>query len=295
LALFDRQQKKARRATTAPTTWKPATDATAKAYEERSQELSAAQRAPKGMTQNPAREPVEETESVDAREAPEVQDLQETEGPEMKDIDQTLPSALEPELRKIFDDAVARVAEVELDAIRKSRELTQRSEEEGREDLKYALDGALQLVDALRVALEHAVEAVGKVHGTESELDQRRTRQPVDLPTAPAPVAEEPQPEPEPVAEPLPEPAAEPSTNRVSAESYTEPSPEMTEMFREQIQNMKSGGKSREEAERSLLRFNLGRRFLGLLDEVYAENSAEATQGSANGERKSRVRGFFTR
>ena len=80
-----------------------------------------------------------------------------------------------------------------------------------------------------------------------------------------------------------------------SAESLTEPSPEMTQMFREQIVNMRDSGKSREEAERSLLRFNLGRRFLGLLDEIYAEEPTATPHRSSNGQRKRRVRSFFTR
>ncbi len=260
---------------------------------------------------------------------------------------EALPSALEPELRKIIDTAVARVAAIELDAIRQSRALTQRSEEEGREALKYALDRAFQLmnsfelltgtiagmVDALRVELDDAVEALRNVEEPESELsrelDARHAAQaPVEEPAAPEPepepepvaeepepvVAAEPEPEPEPVAEVAPEPEpepevvaepnlpepvaeqpAEPSSNGAGAESLTEPSPEMTEMFREQILNMRNSGKSREEAERSLLRFNLGRRFLGLLDEIYAEDPVEVSQRSGDGQRKRRVRRFFTR
>ena len=260
---------------------------------------------------------------------------------------ESLPSALEPELRKIIDTAVARVAEIELDAIRQSRALTQRSEEQGREALKYALDRAFQLMnsfelltgtingmlDALRAELDDAVQALRSVQEPESdlsrELDARRaaeapaavaepapppvvaepTERPpvVEEPVVEAPVAEEPEPapvaaepEPAPVAEeqapePAPEPVAEPSRNGGSAETLSEPSPEMTEMFREQIQNMKSSGKSREEAERSLLRFNLGRRFLGLLDEVYSEDSDEAAESAGGEKSKGRVRGFFSR
>ena len=48
-----------------------------------------------------------------------------------------------------------------------------------------------------------------------------------------------------------------------------EPSPELTGMFREQITRMRDDGKSRDEAERVLLRFRLGHRFLGMLDEIY--------------------------
>ncbi len=103
----------------------------------------------------------------------------------------------------------------------------------------------------------------------------------------------------EPVEEPAPErvlePVAEAATNGTGPEPLTEPSPEMTEMFREQIQNMKESGKSREEAERSLLRFNLGRRFLGLLDEIYADDAVAGAHRSSAGPGKSRMRGFFTR
>ena len=48
-----------------------------------------------------------------------------------------------------------------------------------------------------------------------------------------------------------------------------EPSTELTGMFREQITRMRDDGKSRDEAERVLLRFRLGHRFLGMLDEIY--------------------------
>jgi hypothetical protein len=222
---------------------------------------------------------------------------------------ETLPAALEPELRKIIDTAVAQVAAIELDAIRQSRALTQRSEEEGREALKYALDRAFQvmnsfelltgtiagMVDALRVELDDAVEALRNVQEPESELsrelDERRAAQ--EPPEEPPAVPQEPEPEPQAAAEP--EPVAEPSLNGGGAEPLAEASPELTEMFREQIQHMRDSGDSREQAEQSLLRFNVGRRFLGLLDEVYAEDPAETADASGDGQRKRRVRGFFSR
>lgn len=83
--------------------------------------------------------------------------------------------------------------------------------------------------------------------------------------------------------------------NGGGAESMTEPSPELAEMFREQLQHMRSNGESREQAERTLLRFSAGRQFLGLLDEVYSEEPAEMAEQSGNGQRKGRVRSFFTR
>jgi len=236
---------------------------------------------------------------------------------------EALPAALEPELRKIIDTAVARVAAIELDAIRQSRALTQRSEQQGREALKYALDRAFQLmnsfelltatiagmVDALRTELDDAVTALRDVQEPESalsrELDARKEEKPEPEPE-PEPVAVEPEPEPEPVVsepEPQPEPAvpepvaavaAEPALNGV--EAHTEPSPEMEETFRERLRTMKDDGKSRQEAERSLLRFNLGRLYVPLLDEIYPEDEPAAmSQPSSNGQRKRRVRSFFTR
>ena len=123
------------------------------------------------------------------------------------------------------------------------------------------------------------------------------------------PVAEEPVAEETPAEEPVPEepvaaeePVAEPEFRAIDDEpssngdgaSLTEPSPEMTEMFREQLQSMKSSGKTRQEAERSLLRFNVGRRCLGLLDEIYGEDTGEATP-SGEQQRKGRMRSFFSR
>ena len=43
-----------------------------------------------------------------------------------------LPASLEPELRKIIDTADARVAAIELEAIKEARQITQRSEAEAR-------------------------------------------------------------------------------------------------------------------------------------------------------------------
>ena len=97
---------------------------------------------------------------------------------------ETLPAALEPELRRIIDTAVARVAAIELEAIHEARELTQRSEKEAREALRFALDRAFNLIatlellastvsgmaDALKIELDDAIGALRKVPEPESEL-----------------------------------------------------------------------------------------------------------------------------
>ena len=231
-------------------------------------------------------------------------------------LNETLPVALEPELRKIIDTAVARVASIELEAIRESRRLTQRSEEEGREALKFALDRAFQLVNsfelltvtvagmvsAMRVELDAAMAALDHADDPYSRLAS---------PVTPAKAIDEaPQPEPEeapaplaaePVADHTPDIPVTPDAEKAQGmngdapELHTEPSPEMTEMFREQIINMKSSGKTREEAERSLLRFNLGRRFIGLLDEIYSGDTTEVEVAPASGQRKRFARRFFSR
>ena len=247
MALFDRQRKKAGMASRAPVELRPARPPVA---------------APPKPVEEPARGSDTEAEEVQ-RQAQEEQNVQEPQAAEAKAIDQspaadpstasaalseyqqevtpappvrheTLPAALEPELRKIIDTAVARVAAIELDAIRQSRALTQRSEEQGREALKYALDRAFQLmnsfelltgtiagmVDALRVELDDAVEALRNVQEPESELsrelDARRAAQePVEEPAAqepePAPAAVRPEPEPEPEPEPADRRARSPS------------------------------------------------------------------------------------
>jgi hypothetical protein len=126
---------------------------------------------------------------------------------------ESLPAALEPELRKIIDTAVARVAAIELDAIRDARELTQRSEREAREALAFALDRAFNLIntlellaatvsgmaDALKIELDDAIDALRNVPQPESELakelkqrDQESAQQALPeeapAPEAPAPV-----------------------------------------------------------------------------------------------------------
>ena len=102
----------------------------------------------------------------------------------VKSMAETLPAALEPELRRIIDTAVARVAAIELEAIREARELTQRSEQEAREALRFALDRAFNLIntlellaatvsgmaDALKIELDDAIDALRNVPEPESEL-----------------------------------------------------------------------------------------------------------------------------
>jgi outer membrane biosynthesis protein TonB len=140
---------------------------------------------------------------------------------------EALPSALEPELRRIIDTAVARVAAIELEAIREARELTQRSEQEARDALRFALDRAFNLIntlellaatvggmaEALKIELDDAIAALRSVPEPESELAKElaaaATQEPAPVQEAPPVPEPEPEPEPEPTAPPEPVPAAE--------------------------------------------------------------------------------------
>lgn len=157
-----------------------------------------------------------------------------------------LPAALEPELRRIIDTAVARVAAIELEAIREARELTQRSEQEARDALRFALDRAFNLInslellastvngmaEALKVELDDAITALRNVPEPESELSRElAARQPEP---APEPVAQARHPEPEPEApEPeAPEPAPEPAAVEPEPEQPAEPRIKLTPIVR---------------------------------------------------------------
>ena len=122
----------------------------------------------------------------------------------VRSMTEALPSALEPELRRIIDTAVARVAAIELEAIREARELTQRSEQEARDALRFALDRAFNLIntlellaatvggmaEALKIELDDAIDALRKVPEPESALAREMAQ------------AAAPTPEPEPELEP---------------------------------------------------------------------------------------------
>jgi hypothetical protein len=142
----------------------------------------------------------------------------------LRSMTESLPSALEPELRRIIDTAVARVAAIELEAIREARELTQRSEEEARQALSFALDRAFNLIntlellastvsgmaEALKIELDDAIDALKRVPEPESALAR-------EMAEAAAP----PQPA-EAVTEPGPDPVARPEA-AAAAPAHTEP------------------------------------------------------------------------
>ena len=151
---------------------------------------------------------------------------------------ESLPSALEPELRRIIDTAVARVAAIELEAIREARELTQRSEEEARQALRFALDRAFNLIntlellaatvsgmaEALKIELDDAITALRNVPEPESELAKEiAAAAPEQAAPAEQSPAEPSAPEPQAAEPPAPEPqAAEPATAEPQSEQETQ-------------------------------------------------------------------------
>jgi hypothetical protein len=155
----------------------------------------------------------------------------------VKSMAETLPAALEPELRRIIDTAVARVAAIELEAIHEARELTQRSEQEAREALRFALDRAFNLIatlellaatvsgmaEALKIELDDAIDALRKVPEPESEL----AKELAERAPAPTPAQEAPTPEPEPTPEPPPTPEPVPAAAQPPPPA-PEPEPQVT-------------------------------------------------------------------
>ena len=200
-------------------------------------------------------------------------------------------SAAEPEPRPVIDTAAAHVAEIKSSAVQEARELIARSLQDEREAFSSALEHSARLtstVDAiagtvaeitsvLRTQLDEVIEALRalrEVGGEGLEMDSAPGDAEPERPDAEA----------EPLAAPNARPAeAEPpperAPNAAAANPRVEPSPELTEMFRQHITRMHDAGKPREEAERALMRFKLGHRFVDMLDEVYSSDVASGDAG----------------
>jgi hypothetical protein len=181
---------------------------------------------------------------------------------------QHLLSGIEPQLNEVIDAAVARVAEIEKTAVEEAQQLVAHTQQEARDAYGAAINRSSELIGRLEV-LATAVNELTVVLRTETDgvvqslrgMRQATSQWPAaqsQTQTAAPPAAP-----PAPVAQPA---AAEPPP----PEPEVEPSPELTDLFRERIVHMRRDGKPREEAERVLLRFRLGHRFLGMLDEIYA-------------------------
>jgi hypothetical protein len=211
-----------------------------------------------------------------------------------------LPSALEPELRRIIDTAVARVAAIELEAIREARELTQRSEQEAREALRFALDRAFNLInslellantvngmaEALKVELDDAITALRNVPEPASELSRELAQEPAaaepEPEPAPAPeVAATPEPDPEPEPEPEPEPQP------VAVEQPAEPRVKLAPLVRPAAQPAEQA-----EASAATEQATEGE---GELATVGSSPDSAQHKAQPSHKRMGRVRRFFTR
>ena len=196
---------------------------------------------------------------------------------------QHLLSGIEPQLNEVIDAAVARVAQIEHAAVEEARQLVDRTHQEARDAYGSAIDRSSELIGRLEV-LATAVNDLTLVLRTEADgvvqslrgMRQATSRWPVEASEAEAPAPPTPQAappataaQPAPPQAQAPEPAAPAAAEPAPPEPEVEPSAELTDLFRERIIHMRRDGKPREEAERVLLRFRLGHRFLGMLDEIY--------------------------
>jgi hypothetical protein len=206
-----------------------------------------------------------------------------------------IAAALEPELRRVIDMTMERIVEIEQETMRGAREMMVSAGENSQAALDRssrvvtsldALDGTVSRVtSALRAEVDDVAAALRGLHRLQVELPEE---------ILPGRAETEAEAEPEP-AEPPPSEAHDPGPPATEAHAEPapppdpeiEPSPELTEMFREQITRMRDDGKPRDEAERVLLRFRLGYRFLGMLDEIYLT-------GPSSGRGRGR-RGLFER
>jgi hypothetical protein len=203
----------------------------------------------------------------------------------------SIAARIEPELRAIVDQAVERVAVLEVEAVREVRDHAQESKRREQEALEEVLERLAGLLDGLDLLAE-SVSGVASsmrqelegLNGVVTELTRASSTLEADARDS-EPVVEE-------VSELPPEPEWEPASDRVTEDAgsepwdgddavsgtaayngnaqETEPPPEITRMFRRQMENMWRAGTSRADAERWLMRFELGDHHRDLLDEIYS-------------------------
>jgi hypothetical protein len=201
----------------------------------------------------------------------------------------SIAARIEPELRAIVDQAVERVAVLEVEAVREARDQAQESKrrereafEEVLERLSGLLDGLDQLADSVSGVARSMRDELEGLNGVVTELARASSALEADA-RASEPAVED-------ISEPPPEPEFEPTSDPVNEDAglepwddaasgvaaynghaqTTEPPPEITRMFRRQMENMWRSGTSRAEAERWLMRFELGDHHRDLLDEIYS-------------------------
>lgn len=208
-----------------------------------------------------------------------------------------IAAALEPQLRQVIDTTMQRVAEIERQTRDEAMQATASTEHASRDALERSsrlvdsleiLTGTVgQVTSRLRAEFDDVTRSLRGLHEARIELPEELLPPRVAGAQEPPPAARAPEPEPPPAPAPAPQASPAVPDTPETADPEIEPSEELTEMFREQITKMRDDGKSRDEAERVLLRFRLGHRFLGMLDDIYlSAPAASATR---------RKRGLFGR
>jgi len=198
-----------------------------------------------------------------------------------------LRSTVEQQLRKIVEAAEARAAEIEGSALEKASRIERESERRARDAYQAAIDRAYGLLTVVE-SMERELQAVRAE--TESLVAELETSS-ANSAQLSEPEAESAQPADEVVEEESDEEVeeAEDEAEEESEEDFEdEPnglasaaesapdehagSPEVREMLREQLVQLRESGKPRPDAERFLTRFTQGERHLDLLDEIYSDN-----------------------
>ena len=174
-----------------------------------------------------------------------------------KDVE-LLTAALEPEVSQVIGTVVARVAEIEEQAVREARELSERSEQGAREAARFALDRSRQVTGTLDELAGTVTEMTSTLRtGLGAALEALRGLQEAQLELPPEPE----------------------SHGETQIDPRIGPSPELAEMFRKQITMMRDDGKPRDEAKRVLKRYRWGRQFFGMVDEIYSSDGSADPAG----------------
>jgi hypothetical protein len=217
-----------------------------------------------------------------------------------------LRSTVEQQLRKIVEAAESRAAEIEGLALEKASRIERESERRARDAYQAAIDRAYGLLTVVE-SMERELQAVRAE--TESLVAELETSS-ANSAQLSEPEAESAQPADEVVEEESDEEVEESEEEEEAEEesdedfedepnglaSAAEPapdehtgSPEVREMLREQLVQLRESGKPRPDAERFLTRFTQGERHLDLLDEIYSEGDDD-TKPSASRRRRLRRR-----
>jgi hypothetical protein len=197
-----------------------------------------------------------------------------------------LRSTIELEVAKIVEDAQARAAEIEDQALEKASRIDQESArrlDSAFAECRQRLADMLSQIDAVELSLNESVHALrAEAQQLTGDLSGAAT-DPFAVEEPLPPPEEEAQPE-APVAEPaVTEPAEAEAEVEAEVEAPAEPAqvihrPDgadsaVRDLIRQQLQMLADDGRTRADAERLLLRFNQGEQYFDLLDEIYSKST----------------------